>query len=216
MLREVIANESYTLLFVLCIALLALAKFWYNTRFNDFLSVLVNWKYLKIYARDQKFVDQFDGLLYGNFIISATIFSLISYGVLIEPIAFDWYLFVKILIGIGAVIIIKVLLERLVGSLFDIDELIDQYLFQKSNYKNYLGLILLPMNIVFIYTLSPSKTIIYIAIAALFVVNLTGIASTFKNYQGIILGNLFYFILYLCALEFGPYIVLYKLLRMNQ
>ena len=72
-MREVISNEWFTILIVLCLAVLAVAKFAYNKRFSDFISVIGNSKYLKIYARDQKFIDQFDALLFINLIISSSI-----------------------------------------------------------------------------------------------------------------------------------------------
>jgi len=213
MLREIISNEWFTILIVLCICILAFAKAAFSNRFNDFLWVIGNSKYLKIYSRDQKFIDQFDGLLFLNLIISSAIFYFIWYNTFFDSIVFDVVLFVKLLIGIGAIILIKVLLERLIGSLFEIDSLIDSYVFQKTNYKNYIGLILLPINVLLIFAVQPSKTIIYIIISFLFVINLVGFITSFKIHQKLILNNLFYIILYLCAFEIAPYIILYKVLN---
>jgi len=210
MLREIISNEWFTILIVLCIGILAFAKAAFSNRFNDFLWVIGNSKYLKIYSRDQKFIDQFDSFLFLNLIISLSLFFFICYDTFFESIAFDISLFLKILIGIGALILIKVLLERLIGSIFEIDSLIDSYVFQKSNFKNYIGLVLLPINILFIFAVHPTKSLIYIAIGLLFAINSVGFIMSFKMHQKLILNNLFYFILYLCALEIAPYIILYK------
>ena len=210
MLRELISNEWFTILIVLCLSILAFTKTTFTNRFNDFLWVIGNSKYLKIYSRDQKFIDQFDGFLFLNLIISLTIFFFVLYNTLFESIAFDLMLFLKLFIGIGAIILIKVLLERLIGSLFEIDALIDSYVFQKTNFKNYIGLVLLPINILLIYAVQPSKAIIYIVIALLLLINFVGFVTSFKFHQKLILNNLFYFILYLCALEIAPYIFLYK------
>ena len=211
MLREVISNEWFTILIVLSLGVLAFAKFTYSLRFNEYLGVLGNSKYLKIYAREQKFFDQFDALLFTNLIIAVSIFSFIGYNTIIEDLEFDLQLFSKIILGLGALILIKIMLERLIGSLFDIDSLIDAYLFQKTNYKNYLGLILLPVNIVLIYGITPTEGIIYGVLIVLTLVNLFGIFTSFRMHQKLLLSNILYFILYLCALEIGPYIILYKL-----
>ena len=211
MLREVISNEWFTILIVLCLGVLAFAKFTFAIRFNEYLGVLGNSKYLKIYAREQKFIDQFDSLLFVNLIISLSIFSFIAYNQLGGELLFDILTFGRLMLGIGALLLIKIIFERLIGSLFDIDALIDAYLFQKTNYKNYLGLILLPINVILIYGLTPSKGIIIAVLILLFLINLTGIFATFKNNQKLLLNNIFYFILYLCALEIGPYIIIYKL-----
>ena len=212
MLREIISNEWFTILIVLSIGILAFAKAAFSSRFNDFLWVIWNSKYLKIYARDQKFIDQFDGLLFLNLIITSSLFYFIWQNTFVEPTSFDLVLFFKLIVGIGALILIKVLLERLIGSLFEIDSLIDSYVFQKTNYKNYIGLVLLPINIILIFAVQPSEVIIYFIIGFLFVINLVGFVTTFKMHQKLILNNLFYFILYLCALEIAPYIILYKIL----
>jgi hypothetical protein len=213
MLREIISNEWFTILIVLSIGILAFVKAAFSNRFNDFLWVIGNSKYLKIYARDQKFIDQFDGLLFLNLIISSSLFYFIWYNTFFESIPFDIVLFFELFIGIGALILIKVLLERLIGSLFEIDSLIDSYVFQKTNYKNYIGLVLLPINIILIFAVQPSEVIIYFVIVILVIINLVGFITTFKIHQKLILNNLFYFILYLCALEIAPYIILYKLLN---
>jgi hypothetical protein len=215
MFREIILNEWYTILIVFSLCILAFAKFTFSNRFNDYLWVIGNSKYLKIYAREQKFIDQFDSLLFINLVISLSIFSIIGYSVFEEPIDFDLALFLKIFVGIGALILIKVLLERLIGSLFDIDELIDSYIFQKTNYKNYVGLILLPINVILIFAINPTTTVIYIILGLITLVNLIGFVTSFKSHQKTILNNFFYFILYLCALEIAPYIILYKLFITN-
>ncbi len=210
MIRDVISNEWFTILIVFCLGILTLAKFLYAKRFVDFVGVIGNSKYLKIYSRDQKFIDQFDALLFINLIISISIFSYVSYTTLFDVIEFNIALFIKIVLGFGALILIKVLVERLIGSLFDIDGVIDNYIFQKTNYKNYIGLILLPINVILIYGITPSKSIIYGIVGILLLIILTGFLTSFKSYQKLLLSNIFYFILYLCALEIAPYIILYK------
>jgi hypothetical protein len=116
----------------------------------------------------------------------------------------------KLTFGIGVFILIKVLLERLIGSLFEIDKLIDQYLFQKISYKNLLGLVLIPINLLLIFSFKPGLILLYIIVILLGLINIMGLITTIKTNQSIIKQNLFYFILYLCALEIAPYIILYK------
>ena len=213
MLREIISNEWVTILIVLCISILAFTKAAFSNRFNDFLWVIGSSKYLKVYSKKQKFIDQFEGLLFLNFIISFSLFFIILDNTFFESVAFSISFFIKLLIGIGAIILIKVLLERLIGSIFEIDSLIDSYMFQKINYKNYIGLVLLPINVLLIFAVQPTKTILYFAIGLLLIINLVGFITSFKMHQKLILNNLFYFILYLCTLEIAPYIILYKVLN---
>ena len=215
MMREVISNDWFTVFIVLGLGAIALSKQLFSVRFEDFVGVLGNSKYLKIYSKDQKFIDAFDSLLFFNLVVSLSIFGFVAYSTLVQPLSFDILTFLKILFGFAALVLIKVLLERLIGSLFDIDKLIDSYLFQKTSYLNFSGFLLLPINVLLLFSISPTKVIIYICIGLIFLVNIVGLVTSFKNHQKLIASNLFYFILYLCALEIGPYLILYKLIVKN-
>ena len=108
--------------------------------------------------------------------------------------------------------LIKVLLERLIGSVLSIDSIVNDYLFQKISYKNYIGLLLIPVNAFLIYSLKPDTLTFIIVLGILLVINAIGSLSFFKRNQSVIKKNFFYFILYLCALEISPYVILYKLI----
>lgn len=211
MLRDVTSNELFTILIVFGLIFIAIAKLVSPRRFDDFMLVLGNSKYLKIYIKDQKFFDRFDALLFINLIISSAIFGFIIYRAMaINVTQPSINIMFKLVVAIGAFILIKVLIERLIGSLFEIDKIIDSYLFQKITYKNYLGVLLLPINALLLYTVTPSLNIIYAIVILLLIVNIVGIITTFKAHQSLLKTNMFYFILYLCALEIAPYIILYK------
>lgn len=210
MLREFISNEWITIILVICLFLLTTAKLLFPSRFSDFLATPGNSKYLKIYSREQKFIDLFDGLLYLNFAISFSLFGFLIYKHLISDLEFELFLFFKIVFGVATIVLIKILLERLIGSIFNIDALIDNYLFQKTSYKNYLGILLLPINILLTYTLAPTKIVFSVIIGSLLLLNSIGFITSLKTHQKLIISNLFYFILYLCAFEIAPYIILYK------
>ncbi|WP_339894955.1 DUF4271 domain-containing protein [uncultured Algibacter sp.] len=210
MLRHIVSNELFTILLVIGLIIVAIAKLTSPKRFEDFILVLANDKYLKIYSRDQKFFDKFDALLFTNLILSVSVFFFIVYKQITETHSLSSSTMFKLTFSIGVFILIKVLIERLIGSLFEIDKLIDQYLFQKISFKNYLGILLLPINALLLYSFQPTMPIIYGVFFILFIVNIIGLISSFKTHQSLIKNNLFYFILYLCALEIAPYIILYK------
>ena len=210
MIRDSASNELFTILLVLGLIIIAAAKLLAPKRFNDFVFVIGNYRYLKIYSREQKFFDKFDALLFINLILSASVFCFIIYQFVTNSRTLSGNLMFKLTFGIGLFVLIKVLIERLIGSLFEIDKLVDAYLFQKISYKNYLGLLLLPINTLFIFSITPLLSTFYVAIGLLLVVNIIGLVTSFKIYLSIIKNNLFYFILYLCALEIAPYIILYK------
>jgi hypothetical protein len=210
MLRNIVSNELFTILLAISLVIIAIAKLTAPKRFNDFILVLGNDKYLKIYSREQKFFDKFDALLFSNLLLSVSTFCFIAYRLINETNNLPINNMFKLFVGIGVFILIKVLLERLIGSLFEIDKLTDQYLFQKITFKNYLGILLLPINALLIFSFKPTLPLIYGIIILLLIINIIGLISSFKTHQSVIKHNLFYFILYLCALEIAPYIILYK------
>lgn len=211
MIREMISYEWFTIFMVLGLIFITTAKILYTNRFMDFIGVLGNSKYLKIYTKDQKFIDFFDTLLFLNLVISLSIFGYISYLTLEPTQTFELHVFLKFILVITAISVIKILIERLVGSLFEIDKTIDAYLFQKTSYKNWSGFVLLMVNALLIYTISPSKWILLGALAIIILINFIGFITSFKMHQKTVAHNIFYLILYLCALEIGPYLILYKI-----
>ncbi|WP_370477730.1 DUF4271 domain-containing protein [Tamlana flava] len=210
MLRNIVSNELFTVLIVVGLVVVAIAKLTSPKRFDDFVLVLGNDKYLKIYSRDQKFFDKFDALLFGNLILSVSLFCFISIRLIFGTNSLSLNSMFQLAFAIAAFILIKVLVERLIGSLFEIDKLVDQYIFQKISFKNFLGLVLLPINALLLYSFEPNKTIIYSIIGLLLSLNIIGLISSLKANQSLLKHNLFYFILYLCALEIAPYVILYK------
>lgn len=213
MIRNLITYDWFTILSLVCLLSIALAKVFYAMRFNDFIMVVGNSKYLKIYSRDLKFFDSFDAFLFVNLSISLSVFIYLAYSSLVGPVEFNLLIFLKLLLLVSTILIIKVLIERLVGSLFEIDGLIDSYLFQKTTFKNYCGLLILAFNLILVYGNIISKSLILVMICTIIVLLIIGFIASYKNHQKLLNLNFFYFLLYLCALEIGPYILAYKVIR---
>ena len=210
MLRDNISNDFFIILLVASLVVIALAKITSPKRFNDFIMVLGNSKYLKIYSREQKFFDKFDALLFSNLIFSLSLFSFIVFRFFSDSKAISVDTMFKLSFGICVFVLIKVFIERLIGSLFEIDAVIDQYLFQKISYKNYLGLLLIPVNALLLFSFKPTLSFFYLIVIILFIVIIIGLITSIKAHQSLIKNNFFYFILYLCTLEIAPCIILYK------
>lgn len=212
-MRNYITHEWFTIFTIIGLFAVVVAKYVNTLRFNDFMYVIGNSKYLKIYTKDQKFIDQFDSFLFINLALSLSIFIYFAYATFVAPINFELVLFLKLLLAVSTIIIIKTLLERLIGSLFEIDGLIDNYLFQKITFKNFSGLVFLIANLFLLYTNIRLDIILISAFTIVCIINVIGFLSSIKTHQKLINLNFFYFLLYLCALEIGPYILLYKVIR---
>ena len=84
-MRNFITYEWFTIFTIIGLFAIVAAKVLNAIRFNDFLYVIGNSKYLKIYTKDQKFIDQFDSFLFVNLVLSLSIFTYFTYSTFISP-----------------------------------------------------------------------------------------------------------------------------------
>ena len=209
-MRNFITQEWLTVFTILGLLAIAIAKYLNALRFSHYMWAVVNSKYLKIYAKDLKFTDSFSSLLFFNLCVSASVFLYLCYSIFILPKAFEIIPFLYLMLLVSGVVIIKILLERFIGYIFDITGVIDSYLFQKFSIINYMGFILCMANVLLLFTELHPKIITITSIVLIFLIYSIGCITSFKTHQKIIIPNFFYFLLYLCALEIAPYILLYK------
>jgi hypothetical protein len=121
-------------------------------------------------------------------------------------------LFVKIIAFMAFFIIIKYIVEKIIAVILDIELYINTYNFHKINARNLFGIFLIPINLVLVYYDSVHK-IIYLSVILTFLsYNFIVLFLLLRNHQKLIISKLFYFILYLCALEIAPYLIIYKFL----
>jgi hypothetical protein len=127
----------------------------------------------------------------------------------------DWIIFIRIFTFFGIFVLSKFLIEKIVATIFNIEEFAEQFNLQKVSYRTFIGLILLPINIYLFYNNTSSHILIYFTIAIILIINLFSYLVSLKIYQNLLIGKLFYFILYLCALEIAPYYFMYYLITKN-
>jgi len=210
MLRVITSNEIFTILFVICLIVLTVAKVVFSERFKEFTLLLVNFRYVKVFSREQKFLDTFEALLFSNLIISLGIFCYLSEGFITQENASSQFNIFKFALVIGIFFLIKILVERLLSSALDIEGIVNDYIFQKISHRNFIGLVLLPVNMILVYSTKLTEMGLILIVLFLFIINAIGLYFFYKRNQIVIKRNIFYFILYLCALEISPIIILYK------
>ncbi|MDC1259680.1 DUF4271 domain-containing protein [Flavobacteriaceae bacterium] len=211
MLREVQFNDLYTTIIVACLAIIVGAKYLKPQRFIDILRILGNSNYLRIYFKDHKFLDPFDIILFLNFCLNGMLISLLTYIQLLKKTDIDIVLFLKLSVVFGAVVLVKILIELGIGYLFDIQKIFHSYVFQQVSFFNFLGIILLPLNSLLIFGVPNNRFLLTFILSISGLILLIGMLKSIKFYQKLLINNLFYFILYLCTLEIGPYILLCNL-----
>ncbi|MEM0576141.1 DUF4271 domain-containing protein [Flavobacterium sp. N6] len=207
---RIIENKDWaTALFVLSLILIALTKSVFENRFSDFTKLIYSDKYIKMYRDSSHLMSGFTiGLLVVQ-IISFAFFIQLFLSYYGRASKSDWMLFIQLFTFITYFILAKFLIEKIIATAFKIEEFMEQFNLKKVTYRTYIGLIILPIDLILYYFDSFSKNIFLPIFTIALIINLFTYLLTIKNYQSLIMGKLFYFILYLCALEIAPYYFMY-------
>jgi hypothetical protein len=192
---------------------MVISKNLFQLRFEDFISLFSSDKFLVIKNREHKALFGFNVLMLIIHILSVSLFLFVLYRIFVSPdIERTTALFLRISTAYAFFVMLKITVEKIVANIFEIDEVAEHYLFQKHTYRNFISIMLFPVTIFLIYTPYAKQTVIFVIVAVLFVAIFSAFFKMFSKNQGLISRNWFYFILYLCALEITPYVILYKLI----
>ena len=203
------SRDWATVLFVLSFAIIAVTKSVFENRFADFANLIYSNKYIKVYKDSSNLKSTFTVSLFLVQVISLAFFVQITLSYFGYASKTDWLLYIQILTLLVFFILSKYLIEKIIATSFNIEEFMEQFNLQKVNYRTYIGLFILPFNIILFYYDSFSKNIPLLIIAIILIINALTYFISIKNYQKLIFSKLFYFILYLCALEIAPYYFMY-------
>ncbi len=207
---RIVENKDWaTALFLFSLVLIALSKSLFENRFSEFIKLIVSDKYLKVYKDSGLIMSWFTIFLFIVQILSFSFFIhllLNSFGYIIKT---DWISFIQVFTFLIVFVLSKYLIEKIIGTAFDIEEFVDQFNLQKVSYRTFIGLFLLPINCFLYYNNSISHNLMLFFLSTILIINVFTYLLSIKNYQNIFIGNLFYFILYLCALEIAPYYFMY-------
>ena len=203
------SRDWATVLFVLSFAIIAVTKSVFENRFGDFANLIFSNKYNKVYKDSSHLKSSFTISLFLVQVISLSFFIQISLSYFGLGSKTDWIFYIQIFTFLVFFILSKYLIEKIIATSFNIEEFMEQFNLQKVTYRTYIWLIILPINIILFYSDYVSRNILLVIISIALIFNVLTYFISIKNYQNIIIGKLFYFILYLCALEIAPYYFMY-------
>lgn len=210
--RLIESKDWATVIFVICLFLVVLAKTTFENQFKDFIKIIVSDKYLKIYRESNHLITGFTILLFIINLVSLSFFILLYLDHFGYGKKSDWVLFFQIFVLTAVFILSKFLIEKIIGVIFNIEETIEQFNLQKVNYRTYIGLILLPVVVILFYNNIAINSLYIWFFCILLTINAITYLNLLKNYQKLIFGKFFYFILYLCTLEIAPYYFIYYMI----
>jgi len=114
--------------------------------------------------------------------------------------------------GLGSLVsgfvVIKAILQNIHGWLFGNKKLLNEIVFKKNSFFNYGSMVLFTANILYAFIPFNAKLLFYSSLFLFVSITLIGWILILRNYQKYILHNVFYFILYLCALEIAPFLII--------
>ena len=215
MLRAVISNDGYALCMLLSLGLLIVVKTLNSKRLMDFLGFLGNSNYLRIYIKEHSFFDRFDSFLFLNFCLNGTSFGFIMYNAFIAQIDINISSF---LISFGLIalwVLLKTGIQLLIGYVFDLYKLLNILTFQRISSLNFVGVLLIPINAVLVFQLNFSTYAVFFSGIIVLTVISFGMIKTIQSNLKLVLSNFLYFILYICTLEFGPWVLACVLFGQN-
>ena len=211
--RYITSNDLLTIIILLVLLLLVLAKQLFQYRYEDFFALLASGKFLAIKSREHKLLFGFNIIMLIVHVLSVSLLLFLTFRLFTDLTQVNpGYTLIRIITGYGFFVLLKITVEKIIANVFDIDEIIDTYIFQKQTYLNFISLIIFGLTVFLVYSDIPRVPLFYLIIA----VSILAISYTLyvivKKNTVFISRYWFYFILYICALEFAPYIILYKLI----
>ncbi|SDG41422.1 protein of unknown function [Psychroflexus sediminis] len=140
--------------------------------------------------------------------ISFFVFVILSEG------AFSSVVYLQILFLATFILLSKYLIEKIIGDLFELDQLVGRYLFYKQGVLSWLSLFFLfPAGLLLYFQNIDNSSVVYAIAGVLISIYVYKLFSFIRLYQKHILSYWFYFILYLCAFEIAPYLIILKFLK---
>ena len=215
-LRNIENLDWVTLLIFGSLLLIVVAKNTFYNRFLNFVILPFNNKYIFMYNKKDKLMNWFH--------IFFTLFQLVNFSLLLflswkalfgtlEDPDLNPIMYPILLGAILLFLVLKVFLQLGNGFIFSSNKIISELIFKKLSYLNHSGLIMFIANVVLSYVFKDSKAVVYITFLLVFLINGIGWVVLLRNHQKFIAANFFYFILYLCALEISPWVIIGSYLK---
>jgi len=204
--RSVLSNNWITLIFVFSILLLFLLKLFTTTKLKGYTAALFNKGFVEIEAEESYFSFSFFHLGFSLFtflMLSITIFLTVkqdSVFLFEDYLLYTFYLF--------SYVILRFLAVFALFSVFQFTSKLSFFMTSKRAYLYSISIALLFLNVFYFYAFQ-NQYLLFIGLTVLFSLRFSLIVINNKN---LIIRELFYFILYLCAFELAPLFVLFRLI----
>ncbi|GMN09843.1 DUF4271 domain-containing protein [Croceitalea sp. MTPC9] len=207
--RNIDSLDWVTVLIFLSLFLLTLGKYLFKGMFSNFIILPFNNKYISQHNKKGKLLNWFHLLLTLFQLINFSLFIFLASNVLWSKTTNTYPVAFVIILGILLIyLLVKIGLQLANGFVFNSNELVSEIIFNKISYFNYSSFVAFIANVILTYISIESKAVVYVSFSCILFINGIGMVNALRNHQKLISINLFYFILYLCALEIAPLVII--------
>lgn len=208
--RDVLSNNWIVLIFIFSIGILFFLKIFNTDKLKGYATSIFNKGFIEIEAEENYFRFSFFHVGFSFFfLLMLTVSIYLTMHQNFQKEAFLFLDYLQVSKYVLLCLTIRYVADFLLIILFEIrDSLVTYFFFSRRSYSYSISLGLLTLNILYFYTFNSYYLLIF-GIVALFSIRYLLILYYNKN---LIIKELFYFILYLCAFELAPLFVLFKLI----
>lgn len=205
--RIVISHNWITILFVFAMFLLFMLKKIDQTKLIGYATSFFITGFIEEKIEEkQSFFSFFNLLLFLFTLLIVSLSFLLLLSRFSPEYTIDFSFFIKLVGFVALYFLVFLRVDLLLTAVFQIKKELNCFMAAKMSYLHTISLWLFPVLIATVYGLKNTTILAGSVIALLFL----RIALVFVNNKNLIVNKLFYFILYLCALEIAPLLIFYK------
>lgn len=206
-------TDWITLVIFTSVLCLVIAKSFFYSRFLNFIILPFNNKYVFMYSKKDRLLNWFHVFFTLFQLLNFSLFLYLARTVIAGSDQLKYpYLFIIILGCLLIFLFVKIIVQLSNGFVFNNVKVITEFIFKKLSYLNHSSLVMFLANVLLAYVFKGSGAVVYITIFLIFLINSAGWITILRIHQKLITGYFFYFILYLCALEIAPIVIIFNYL----
>ena len=207
--RTVTTLDWVTLVILLSLVILVIAKRVFASRFSNFIILPFNSKYVFLYNKKDRLKHGFHLFLTSFQLLNVSLYLFWVLNLFGGTGSSSSPLYFLMILGLVLIFFLfKIFLQLGNALVFDNYRIISEFIFKKISYLNYSSGIMMVANVIFTYINPQAVAVFYVSIFLIILVNVVGWVNLIKSRQKFILSYFFYFILYLCALEISPLVII--------
>lgn len=212
MIREVLTNDFFTLGILVCLIIISSSKLFFNNSFFLFFNHCISLKIFRFNSQTPQLKTGFKILLDFNFVLTMVICCAALNNNTNNILNLDFIVWLKPLLILCFFLITKYLIEKLTAIIFKIEKISLLYQSRRNEFIRLIGILNIPLIILISYYHNYNSNLIFLAFVLLLIIYGYGIYVSLNSSKKGIMKYFFYFILYLCALEISPCIIVYEAL----